>query len=111
VVAATIISLGTTLPELTVTAIAVRGKHKELGIGNAIGSCIVNLTLILGTSAVLNPLAANLTAFMVLVFFYLGAVSLLWYLVLKRGRIGRGEAAILLGYYATFVFLSTQIRI
>ena len=109
VMGATIISIGTTLPELTVTALAVRGKHKEMGIGNAVGSCIVNLTLILGAGAVLNPLAADLTAFTTLVVFFLAANFLLWHIVRKYRVLGKRQAVLLLGFYAAFLLLASKI--
>ena len=44
---ATIVALGTTIPELTVTLQAVRKGHYSLALGNAIGSPLTNLTLVL----------------------------------------------------------------
>ena len=59
----TIVAIGTSLPEL-VTSIVAAGKGETgLAVGNAVGSNIFNLLLILGVSAVINPVAVNLASF------------------------------------------------
>jgi cation:H+ antiporter len=57
VVGLTIVSFGTSLPELTVNLMASFGGNAEIAIGNVLGSNIANVLLILGASA----LVANLT--------------------------------------------------
>jgi len=52
----TIVAIGTSLPELATTIVAVRKKHTDLAIGNAIGSNIFNVFLVLGASSVIRPL-------------------------------------------------------
>jgi len=56
-----IVSLGTTLPELTVGTIAVLTKHYELMLGDALGSVIVNSTLVLGVTSFIYPIRTSLT--------------------------------------------------
>lgn len=56
VIGATIISLGTTLPETSVSVIAALGGNSELAVGNAIGSIICNTALILGIASIISPL-------------------------------------------------------
>ncbi|PIR04484.1 MAG: sodium:proton exchanger [Candidatus Magasanikbacteria bacterium CG11_big_fil_rev_8_21_14_0_20_39_34] len=52
----TIVALGTSLPELATTIVAVRKGHTDLAIGNAVGSNIFNVFWILGLTAVIKPL-------------------------------------------------------
>jgi cation:H+ antiporter len=59
----TIIAIGTSLPELSVTIMAARKKYATLALGHIIGSCIANLTLVLGAAAIINPLVVDLTLF------------------------------------------------
>jgi cation:H+ antiporter len=54
--ALTIVALGTSLPELTVTIIAISKNKFDIAVGNAIGSNIFNLLLVLGTSSLISPL-------------------------------------------------------
>jgi cation:H+ antiporter len=57
-----LISLGTSLPELVVSIVAIRKGNAEMSIGNIIGSNVANFSMVLGGSALLNPLSVNLVA-------------------------------------------------
>ena len=57
-----LISFGTSLPELIVSVVAVRKGHAEMSIGNIIGSNVANFSMVLGGSALINPLAIDLVA-------------------------------------------------
>ena len=57
VIGATIVAVGTALPELITSIIAVTKKEGDLAVGNLVGSCIVNFFLILGTGAIITPLS------------------------------------------------------
>lgn len=55
-ISVTIIAIGTSLPELVTSVIATRKGDLDLAIGNIIGSCICNIFLIIGLSAVIAPI-------------------------------------------------------
>lgn len=55
----TIVSLGTSAPELLVSAVAAYEGSPGLALGNALGSNITNIALVLGTTAVLFPLLVS----------------------------------------------------
>jgi cation:H+ antiporter len=59
IIGATIVSLATTLPELTVSITGVLDGAVDLAVGNAVGSVTANLGLILGISVVCIPSAVN----------------------------------------------------
>ncbi len=59
VVGATIVSLGTTLPEATVSVLAAVKGNPDLALGNAIGSIIANTALIIGLAAIIGRLPAD----------------------------------------------------
>ncbi len=59
IMGATIISLGTTLPELSVSTMAAIAGNPELALGNAVGSIITNAALIIGLSAMIMPIHIN----------------------------------------------------
>ncbi|MBS1150854.1 MAG: hypothetical protein H6Q89_2552 [Myxococcaceae bacterium] len=104
VVGLTIVSVGTSLPELATSIVAALRRHSDIAVGNVIGSNIYNVLLILGGGAVAHPLAGSLavmrTDLMVLV-----GITLLGTLFLRGGdrRISRPEALALLGTYAAFL--------
>ncbi len=52
----TIVAIGTSLPELATTIVAIKHKHTDLAVGNAIGSNIFNIFWILGLTSVVKPL-------------------------------------------------------
>jgi cation:H+ antiporter len=57
-----LISLGTSLPELVVSLVAVKKGNAEMSIGNIIGSNVANFSMVLGGSALIKPLLINLEA-------------------------------------------------
>ena len=59
-----IIAIGTSLPELVFQAKAAMSENPEMTIGNTIGSCIVNSTFILGITALIYPIHADLILFL-----------------------------------------------
>ena len=56
IIGATIVSLGTTIPEVTVSVFAAINGHPDLALGNAIGSIITNTALILGIASLVGLL-------------------------------------------------------
>ena len=56
VIGAVVIGFGTSAPELLVSALAATGGNLELGVGNVVGSNVANLTLVLGSAALIVPL-------------------------------------------------------
>ncbi len=104
---ATIIAIGTSLPELTLDLKSILRGHSGLAFGDIIGSSFVNITLILGTSLVVpaligNPITMNISVFQNLVLFSIITNMVFWYF-LSRGYIGRKEGAIFLFIYVLFV--------
>ncbi|MEA1917337.1 MAG: calcium/sodium antiporter [Campylobacterota bacterium] len=55
-----LISLGTSLPELVVSIVAVKKGNADMSIGNIIGSNVANFSIVLGASALVNPLTVNI---------------------------------------------------
>lgn len=59
VIGLTIVAFGTSAPEMLVSGMAAASGSRQLGIGNAIGSNITNMTLVLGTAAMVHPLSVH----------------------------------------------------
>ena len=57
-----LISLGTSLPELVVSLVAVKKGNAEMSIGNIIGSNVANFSMVLGAASLINPLTVDLMA-------------------------------------------------
>ena len=105
VVGATVVAFGTSIPELATSLSSVRKGFLDLAVGNVIGSCFLNITLILGLTFLLAPFNVNVSAFSDLILFSLIANILLWYMV-QNTNVSRREGIILLGIY--FIFLAVS---
>ena len=106
VIGATVVAFGTSVPELSTSIGAVKKGHLELALGNIIGSCFMNITLILGITLVTSPLSIVMSAFSNVAIFSLITNLLLWYF-LSNERVGRREGTVMLFLYA--VFLATSL--
>lgn len=101
-VALVLASIATTLPELTVSAISSYHGNPDVALGNAIGSALANIALILGVSSLIHPLDVEKTAwrnslFMIAVTAYSG-------LLMYDGTISRLDGASLIAIYFGFLY-------
>ena len=103
VIGITIVSAGSSLPELAVSVNAARKKSAGIALGNVLGSNIMNIFLILGCTATICPI--ELSQFSFIDYYVLIASSLLIYIVAKFGgkaTITRIEGAILICSYIAY---------
>lgn len=94
-----IIGFGTSAPEMVVSALAALDGNPDLALGNAYGSNITNIALILGVVALLSPIAVK-SQVMRKELPLLGVVTLVSGALLLDGYLDRLDAAILLGLFA-----------
>lgn len=96
----TIVACGTSLPELVTSLVAARKGQNDIAMGNVIGSNLFNILLILGVSSVITPITVQPTApidCLILV-----AVSVLFYLPARKGKLGRAPGAVMALTYAAY---------
>jgi len=110
VIGATIIALGTSLPELTVDIVAVRRRLLDLAIGDIIGSCITNITLVLGLVLVLSPVEINFGMLSTLISFAIGLPVILFVLV-RNGHIHKWQSMVLFAIYLVFLITIYEVQI
>jgi cation:H+ antiporter len=98
----TAVAVGTSLPELITAITSAKKKVADLAIGNIIGANILNLALITGTSAVINPLSLDLFtryyAFSWLFIMIIGMMIILW----KKGEMQKKAGYIMLSLYVIY---------
>lgn len=111
VIGATIIAIGTSLPELSVSLTAIKTKHHEMAIGNTIGSCLTNITLILGVVLLLSPVAVNIKIFSTLLFFVIGITMVSWYFFTTGRKLDRMEGTVLLFIYMLFLISTFGVQL
>ncbi|HSQ35964.1 MAG TPA: calcium/sodium antiporter [Candidatus Binatia bacterium] len=104
-IGASVVSLGTTLPEMSVTVAAARKGFGNIAMGNVLGSCITNIGLIVGAAGLVRPLSAPGGRLPLLLGFLLLSSLLLLVMIRSAWRIRRWEGAILLAMYAAYAAL------
>ena len=110
-VGATAIALGTSLPELAVNYVAATKRRTGIALGNILGSSMMNLTLVLGTAAVISPLTANIYAFFNIVAFAILVNAVLWFFLRKGTTLWRSQGIALMLLYALFLIMSIGVEI
>ena len=109
IIAVTVISVGTSIPELAASIIAVVKKEKAISLGNLIGSNIFNILAVLGITASITPIPVKDDGLVTNdIFWMLGISFLILPLVFipKGRRLGWRDGIILLGIYIAFVYLT-----
>ncbi len=102
----TIVASGTSLPEFANTLTSIRKKIPNIGVGNIIGACILNVLIVSGLSALINPISIE-KEFLYLVLPIIFLVVFTLTISLKRDNIiGRKTGAILLILYLMFFMLN-----
>lgn len=110
VISVTVLAVGTSLPELfTSVSAAIKGKS-DIAIGNIVGSNIFNILLILGVTAIINPLTYNMSFNKDLTLLIISTVLLMIFpFIPKKDEMTRGNGVIYLILY--FVYIGTLIFI
>ncbi|MCC9168806.1 calcium/sodium antiporter [Pontibacter harenae] len=106
VIGLTVVSIGTSLPELATSVVAVRKRNVDIAIGNVVGSNIFNIFLILGLSAVVTPLQVNASSFVDIAVNIAAGLLLFTFVFTGKGRqLARWEGAVLLALYLAYLAL------
>ncbi len=103
IIGLTIVGFGTSAPEMLVSAMAAWAGNPGIAMGNAIGSNITNIGLVLGVTALITPLSVH-SATLRREFPVLFAVMLLTLLLLLDGDLSRLDGIILLGGFGLMVY-------
>jgi len=107
IIAATLVALGTSLPELITAITAVRKGHPEITLGNIVGADVLNCLFVIGAAAAARPLAVPGTFFT----FHFPAMILILYsfrvfiFINRDGRFRRWQGGWLVAIYVAYVAL------
>lgn len=105
IIGLTVVSIGTSLPELATSIIAARKKNADMAIGNVVGSNIFNTFLILGTSATITPIQAPTGSMTDLIVNLMASGLLFLFIFTGKGRkISRWEGGLLVLLYLIYLF-------
>lgn len=98
----TVIAVGTNLPELVTSVVAVRKGEIDMAIGNLVGTNIYNIFLILGIAATINPIAISPSSFMDIII--LAITSIIVYIFIQHKKdISKMEGILMIGLYIVYI--------
>ena len=103
-IGAKIVSLGTSLPELTLDYTAARRGHVQMALGDIVGSNLMNLTFVLGLVLITSPFTVDITIFSEILPFLLITTIIFWRF-LMRGEISKIGGSLLLVSYIMFLII------
>ena len=103
IIGATIVSAGTTLPEVMVSATSALSGHGEIAYGNAIGSIICNTALIAALTVAVRPPKVEGASLKVPVLFFFGAAALYAGVAYFMGEFTRWVGVALLAVFAAYM--------
>ncbi len=113
VIAATMVALGTSLPELITAIVSIRKGHPEITVGNIVGADVLNCLFVIGASAAARPLSIPPNFFT----FHFPAMLIILYsfrafiFINKDGWFRRWQGIWLLGIYLVYVVLQYALNI
>ena len=111
IIGVTVVSVGTSIPELAASIIAIIKKEKAISLGNLIGSNIFNLLAVLGITSIITPIKVMDEGLLSNdIFWMLGISFLVLPLVFipKGFRLGWRDGVVLLVVYAFFLYFTVQ---
>lgn len=103
----TIVSIGTSLPELVTSIVAARKNEVDMALGNAIGSNVFNFLMVLGIASAISPIAfitENIIDIIILIVFSI----VVWIMAWTKTKLNKGEGLIMLALYiayAVYIFV------
>lgn len=104
IIGITIVSIGTSLPELVTSIVAALSKRTDLAIGNILGSNILNILLIIGVTSIIQPIQVSQVFLTSDYWWMIGITLILFPLMRTKMRISKIEGAILLFFYLSYLY-------
>lgn len=104
IIGITVIAIGTSLPELITSIVAIRKGHTDIGVGNIIGSNIYNILMIMGVATVIAGISISTQVFVD--YAIMIAFSLVLFVAIKSGVIGRKIGISLAAAYVAYLVFS-----
>ncbi len=106
-----VLAVGTSLPELVTSTLAALRGNPYIALGNVSGSNIFNVAMILGLSALINPISLPRRAVFDVLFLLFATFLFLLFALTGGGKLlGRRRGMVFLSLYALYLFLSIQME-
>ena len=107
IIGITVVSVGTSIPELVTSLVAVFNKEKSISLGNLLGSNIFNVFAVLGITSLVTPLKVidqNIIDYDIYIMLFFAAIILPLIFFPKKLVLGRKEGMIILLLYTIYVY-------
>ena len=101
-VSLTIVAVGTSLPELVTSVVAAKKGENDIAVGNAVGSCLFNIVLILGISSMIYPVGLELYQ-LVDVLVMILAIVLILIFAFKSYKINKWQGVVFILLYVVYL--------
>jgi cation:H+ antiporter len=98
------VALGTSIPELVTTLISVKHKNIDIILGNVLGSNIFNILMVLGVTALIQPLAVTPELFKFSLWLMMGITLLMIFILRFREKLDAPVGVVFLGLYAFYLW-------
>jgi cation:H+ antiporter len=109
VIGMVVIGFGTSAPEMAVLALSAASGHSDLSLGNAYGSNIYNIAVILGVVALIKPIITRSSTSLISALLLIGVSLLSGFLVWQGGEFSRIDALISLGAFGALLPISCYL--
>ncbi len=103
IIGLSMIAIGTSLPELVTSVVAMLHKESDISLGNILGSNILNITLVLGCVSIIRPINVAPRLFRIDGWIMLGYAIILFPLLLTQYKLSRKEGGFLLTTYIIYL--------
>lgn len=107
IIALTLVALGTSLPELMTSMVAIYRKESDIAVGNLIGSNIFNILSILGITSIITEIRVGEKFLTVDYWWMLGIALVLLPLMLRNDRVSRFGGGLLVVFYTAYLIFIT----
>ena len=107
IIGITVVSIGTSVPELVTSMVAIYKKEKSISLGNLLGSNIFNIFAVLGITSIVTPLIVgdvNIVNFDIYIMLFFALIIFPLIYMPNRYVLGRKEGVIILSFYFLYVF-------
>ena len=107
VIGITVVSIGTSIPELAASIIAIIKKEKAISLGNLIGSNIFNIMSVLGITAIVSPITVKDQGFITNDLFFMTFIAFVLFPLVfapSKMKLSWKEGLVLLSIYGAFVY-------
>ena len=107
IIGITVVSVGTSIPELVTSLVAVLNKEKSISLGNLLGSNIFNVFAVLGITSIVTPLTVidqNIIDYDIYIMLFFAAIILPLIFFPKKLVLGRKEGFIILLFYTVYIY-------